>query len=204
METAFGAVFFVFRSMQKAPSHSESMSRRDCLDSPMRSSRRRPVISAANHRYGLVFAVTPGHRHALRNAGRRTSGRCKRRLRRSGDRRTTMRPVPGNVVSASEGRAIDIDVESAKWSRAQPAVGPNVDAAIRSDVDSAVRSPRTNRQHRPRRTGESMVGGGQKRHADRHDERRTYFPHHGTHTNSCLLVGIVGRAPGTRQRIINQ
>jgi hypothetical protein len=87
--------------------------------------------------------------------------RCKdngwrRRDRGANNRRTSMYPIPGNIVGACETdvvRPIHIYVESAKRS---PATGP----------------------------AECLACGNRKHSVERQDQRRTDFTLHGTRTNS--------------------
>ena len=111
---------------------------------------------AANHRYGLIFAVGPRRRYRLRAAARCKDNGWRRRDGGANNRRTSMYPIPGNIVGACETdvvRPIHIYVESAKRS---PATGP----------------------------GECLACGNRKHSVERQDQRRTDFTLHGTRTNS--------------------
>src|SRR5215475_5005337 len=55
---------------------------------------------AANDSYGLIFAVCPRNRHGLRDARRSTDDWVEGWFRRVRKRRTSMHPIPGNIVGA--------------------------------------------------------------------------------------------------------
>jgi len=57
-------------------------------------------LSAANHIYGLVFAVSARNRHGLPGAAGHIGHRWRRRFRSVGKktRRISVCPIPGNVI----------------------------------------------------------------------------------------------------------
>ena len=114
------------------------------------------LFLATNHRYRLIFAVWPRSRHGLWAAARRKDNGWRRRYRGANDGRTSMDPIPGNIIGACKTdvvRPIHIYVESAKRS---PAIGP----------------------------AKCLVCGKGKRYVERQDQRHTDFTLHGTRTNS--------------------
>ena len=97
---------------------------REASDRDQAIHKRTQFCLAANHRYGLIFAVGPRRRYRLRAAPRCMDNGWRRRDRGANNRRTSMYPIPGNIGGACETdvvRPIHIYVESAKRS---PATGP--------------------------------------------------------------------------------
>ena len=83
----------------------QRMKYRPCRHCPQNGTFKREAgmarfFSAANDLDGLIFAVCPRNRHSLRDARRSTDNWVEGWFRRVRKRRTSMHPIPGNIVGA--------------------------------------------------------------------------------------------------------
>src|SRR5262252_1032106 len=150
------------------------------------------LTSAANHIYGLIFAVGPGNCHGLRSAAGVKNCRRSRWLRRASKktRRISMCPIPGNIIfvcvveitryRADRLRKLYVG-HSIGWSpEERPGVREEIpsianDAMMHRAIDRWMDIRMDIRMYRsgnssPHRPGlaERLVGSNGKRHADRH------------------------------------
>ncbi len=175
-----------------------------------------PLSEAPRDIDGLLLAATPRHRHSLGWAARYIGS-----IRRYGDRRKSMRPIPGDGISVGvleiawrwlrriyHGLNSRRPVVEAPYRRPE---GPEVVSPVmperlrRRPVGNRMRSkPATRRRSGP---GGCLVRGKhERRRTERREKRPIHFIGHGTHHFvgcRAILQRTLGRAFRARKRIIN-